>query len=536
MRALLICVLLLVCAAAEADTPPAVKEQLRKLSRLPTVSLQLKFGLNSMEGLLFEAEDVDPEVEVANLRKSMKGTPDDAQRYCELAKLLSRLEPGNPAGKEALDKSIELFRKRIEAQPTNCQALAEFGEALHLAGRDDEAESVLRNAVRTVPDAWQPWLALAGQLQASANTVLLSTNDAGKNSAKAASNTILQSKPSPDQIERAQKLMAESMTCFDKAVAAAPTEPMVYERRGAGRCTRSSFEAMLKLARGEETNTTIIASSFLDLQAQVDFRKAVELNPRNYRTIGAMIMMEVMGASSLSGKAISSANNWESMPEESKNVVREGMTRLQKLGEDPDKKVAAGAIGLEGTMRFVILGDAPRSEASLRRAIELNPARDKCWEMLMAMLAISGQNQELADLCEQRVKRKDNAENRFLLAKARERLGQFDRAETQLQTVLKTSPDYINALGGMAALLLKHDDLDSLRQAALDLKRAEDLVAKLRPEEQKDDLKSDLLFTHALYNGLTGETESARKLLREILNYDKEYEGAQTALDALGRQ
>jgi tetratricopeptide (TPR) repeat protein len=156
--------------------------------------------------------------------------------------------------------------------------------------------------------------------------------------------------------------------------------------------------------------------------------------------------------------------------------------------------------------------------------------------MLMAMLAISGQNQELADLCEQRVKRKDNAENRFLLAKARERLGQFDRAETQLQTVLKTSPDYINALGGMAALLLKHDDLDSLRQAALDLKRAEDLVAKLRPEEQKDDLKSDLLFTHALYNGLTGETESARKLLREILNYDKEYEGAQTALDALGRQ
>src|SRR4051812_4881009 len=149
--ALLCCTCLALLAldrpALLAATPEPGNERLRKLLKLPTVSLEAAFSLNSEEGFALLEGKADAPREIANLRKQLKDDSSDAERYGRLGDLYTKINDSKKAA-EAFQKSASLYRQQVASRPDNAELLSSFGRALWAAGNSDEAESVLRRSVQ----------------------------------------------------------------------------------------------------------------------------------------------------------------------------------------------------------------------------------------------------------------------------------------------------------------------------------------------------------------------------------------------------
>lgn len=79
MNLLALVVLACPVGAAEMD-----KQRLRRLVDMPTVSLTAEFCFSTSYGFYFNSMKPDPLVEIARIRKELKGDDGDAKRYLRL--------------------------------------------------------------------------------------------------------------------------------------------------------------------------------------------------------------------------------------------------------------------------------------------------------------------------------------------------------------------------------------------------------------------------------------------------------------------
>src|SRR6185295_16288246 len=86
-----------------AATPEPGNERLRKLLKLPAVSLEAAFSLNSEEGFAILEGKADAPREIAELRKQLKSDSSDAERYSRLGELYTKLNDAKKTA-EAFDK------------------------------------------------------------------------------------------------------------------------------------------------------------------------------------------------------------------------------------------------------------------------------------------------------------------------------------------------------------------------------------------------------------------------------------------------
>ena len=529
--------LLFLVVVTHADTPPGGKEQLRKLAKLPTVSFQFGFAFNAVDGLSDLGTTLDPADEIASIQKAMQDTPSDAGRYYRLSQLYGKQAADKDKSEQALNKSIELFRQRVDQQPENGRLLADFGEALDGSTNHLKAEHVLRKAVRIATNDWHGWANLGGLLQNRAFQSIY--NDAGAKewSADAILKWATFAKPTPDHLKEAQSCMDEAMGCYDRAVAVAPEEPEAYFKR-AGAChLRNMFDILTRAASGEETDARKIGQAFASSEGVAEnFKEIARLNPRNYRAIGIVIMFEITRGTASAGFAgNSAATPVNSLPDNSQKAVRAGMTTLQKLEDDPDYHVAAGALETEGTIEYVLMGDPVSGEKKLRRALALDPARDSSAEVLTGFLTQSKNFTDMLPVCEARANRNPTPRSLLLLAKAHEMLGHTAEAEKQMQGAVQLAPDDFNSQLGLAAMLLRHTDDASLSSAADHIRLARTALAKLPSSDATSQQEIEYLFTAGLYQGLAGNTERARDAFDQILKNDPDNADAKAALAALGK-
>ncbi|HZT80522.1 MAG TPA: tetratricopeptide repeat protein [Gemmataceae bacterium] len=515
--------------AGTARPQPVDRDKLRQAAWMPKVSVMAGIGFNSADGFAMMGEKRDLKPEIAALRKQLKGGADDADRYFRLAELCDR-DKDQKAAQEAYAKAAGLYRELLRAKPDNSRLLTRL--AICLEDNDPQKETLLRRAVAVGPKDWEAWIALGDHLQGKAITVLFGDPGGGrfKFSMEAWFAMLFQKRPPPERIDKSLKLLDEAAGCFDKALATDPKSSDAWAHCGMARCWQGVMRGSFRILKGEKVNP--LAEMFAPPHL-AEFRRAAELAPDDYRAVGWAAWYEAFSYALHNNLNLLGDDKrlWDALPEKNRASVKAAMERLDRLAQGGDKSAAAGSLELLGVLYVLVMKDMAAGETCYRRAIELAPDRDSAWEMLLAILAMQDRHEEIVKVAQAYVKQKDTAHSRYLLAKGHERLNQLDKAEEAVRAALKRDPDSPQATLGLAAILLKRGDGPSLAEAAQTLDRAEQLVQK----DGAANYRIDYVVNRSIYLGLTGEAETAKRLLAQVLEKDRQNEPARKALKALER-
>lgn len=511
--------------AAESGT-----DQLRSLARMPMVTVTFGWSFNPKTGIKLDIEKPLARDRIAEIEKKVTGTPADAERYLSLGDLYLDV-PDYEKSRNAYQKSVSLFRKRLELEPDRPSLLCDFGEALFAAGNTDEAESALRKAVKIAPKNGACWDALARFLETQTATKFLPS--------KPTTDKPASDKPSVEQLASAQRLLDESASCFDKAVACSTNEAMPYVQRAMHKWAQHFYKQAFEKARGQDDDENKLERSLAASDALPDLDKALQLEPRNVRLLGTATIMEVFSANAKkNNKAHVQMIKFEEMGDPTQKSIRSKLALLQRLAQSGDSKTAAAAMEMVAFCQGPLLGDLAGCLESLRRTVQLDPTRQGAWHMLIAGLAGQGRLDEAAPVCEQNIAQKDSTLNRILYAKVLFKLNRFSQAEEQLRAALKLDPNDFTANVATAAIAVKRGtSLSELIQAEQPLARAEQVVQG-RLDVDRDGARQamiDFCLTKAIYCGLTDRTDMARAYAKHVLTLDSENHDAKEVLAALNR-
>lgn len=531
MRTKIVALVLVATIASRVAAQQVDKEKLRKLAKLPTVENQWGFGFTLTGGFTTFWESPDVSAEITALRKSTKNNVTDAERYYRLGELYNQMDDDVRA-QSAFAKSVELYRKLLKSQPSKGELLAQFGKTLSAAEKKDEAETVLRKAVKVAPQEWRCWVALGKFLQEKSEAALW-----GFKSTKEKPNFekvyahLLQMQRSPESTTPAQALLDEARNCFDKAVAIAPNNPQTYTERGKFRIGHGFVQMFIHALHDEQDDAR---KAMFPPEALPDFQRAAELNPNDHRAITIAAVYELTSVAFHNGHGVDNyadVEMWNSLPEATRQSMREAMSKLETFSQSKNKRVAAEASEMLGLLQFVAQETA-RSETSLRRALALDPSREQSWEMLISIMVTEQRYQNLVSVCTERLKYKNSARNRMFLAKAYDKLNQSDKSEEQVQIALKLEPNDFTANLALAALLIRRSsDASTLLQAGERLAKAGQVLKESPPHKQW----VDYALTRGVYLALNGDVEAAEKQLEQVLEHDEDNEDAKEALKAIGK-
>lgn len=519
MRTRVILSFLLVAIAAHATTPDIGKDRLRRLVKLPVIVFQPAWTFDPEQGFAIGSEDQRISTQISALQDELTEDTRDAARYRELGGLYLKINEYESAHL-AWNKSVTLYRRRVELQPENAALLTEFGQALFDAGKRSEAESVLRRATGQAPKDWKAWVALGSCLDAESRRDLTENPRGGVY------------KPASSKVGQAEKWLAEAGGCFDKAVAAAPEEGEVYFHRAMHRSLQNFLRKEIQRASDRQEDADPLTQCFSE-ESLSDFKRAGELCPKDYRRMANLALFEIYTAKN--GKVNwREGLTWNSLPDRSQRLVLEVMSRLENLGQSPDAHLAAGALEALGILQGPVLQENRACLASLRRAVALDPDRDQAWEALAATLSKTKNYAELLTVCEDRVRKKDAAHNHLLLAKACEKMKLWDTAEEEVLAGLKEAPNDFSINLSLAALLLKRSQNSSVMLEINGwLGRSEQLLSGIPETRKMRQQTIDLALTRSIYYALNDDVESARKYVKIATDKDKENDLAQEILSAM---
>ena len=536
MRTKLFLLLFLGALTLRGAAPESAPDKLRRLVKLPVMSFGAGVKFDTEHGFSMFNDRVDYVAEIAPLKKQLTGGTEDAARHYQLgnhyAEIADRLN-----AKRSFDKAVELYRKRAEVESSDGRVLAEFGRALWAARKMSESENIFRQAVRISPRESKCWIAL-GQLLDWQARQALAPADANRDENVAPEQlvaSVLQTKPSLDQLSQAQKLLKEADGCFDQAAAVAPQDPEPFVQRALHKSSRGYLEGIFGLIRGEPKEPEEVMKGMFTLASIPDLQEAARLSPTNYQAIATTAFFEAMFHRFQHDKgAPNDWNFWNVLPESSRKSIQSAMTRLEDLGQNANPKLAAGALEGLALIQALVVGDLAGGRTTLRRAVTVDPTREQAWDMLVAILAQSETFDELQTVCEERVKKRDSARNRVILAKTYEKLHQLGKADQQIKAALNLESGNMLAHLSQAALLLKRKDNSGLSQAKNHLDRAQQILTRSPRTKDTNQQTTSLLLTSSLFYALKGDMNEARQLAKQVIERDKDNEDAKEILAALG--
>lgn len=535
-RMLIILLPLALSTAARAQEVD--RSKLRQLLRLPSMTVGYVIGFSGKRGFQFLDEKVDVAAEIGEVRKTLRGDARDAPRYRKLGSLYGELRD-EERSREALRQAATLYRQRVQSKPKDGRLHAMLGETLSAIQEVEEAEVVLRRAVQLSPTESTGWAQLAWLLVGRAERTLLGTEVGDiPGTYEGLLHRIIQKPPTPDQAAGAQRYLDEARNCFDQAVAATPREPEIYVQRGLCRSWSGFVQGILQVLREEPKVPLHMrgAESFMNLalspEALADFQHAARLRPNDYRSIATAALFELITYTTRPRErpAVPSLRPWDALPQKAQSSLRTSLDRLQVLAQRTNKAAAAGAAEALGAFQAA-LEDRAEAEKNLRRALALDPARDRAWEILTALLLKDHRFEELAELGERRTETYDSVRIRILLAKIDAARNQLDRSEANIRAALKLAPQDVTANVAYAVLLMKREDSPMiLREAGDHLLKA---VEGSRGQSLTRSQSFDYRLTTAIYLALAGKEQEAVLRLERLLEELPENPEAREALGVL---
>lgn len=563
--------------AAEIDKP-----KLRQLIKLPDPNgFVMGIGFSANTGFIFAGEESDPpSVKIARIRKELKGDSTDAERYRRLRYLYAQAKRKKDAD-DAKARAVALFRQQVKEHPHDMRRLAQLGEALYFSGESKEGEVLLRRAAKEAPNDWHIWGMLGNCVDNRASRAILGQQyyDFHFDEEGAMHPTVFAQKPTAEKIAEWRRLWQEARRCYDRAIELAPRELEPHFWRAGSLYMHGLIEAGLRRVQGENVSLWNVSlwAAILTPELAADTRQIARLSPNDPRSVGGAIIME-LGICMTHTKIKSNEPIGlfaDLLPESSRNFVRWGMHRLEELTKSTDKSTAAAAseilayalmarIMTDGLIMSARLDESEQSkphsnsaertqpqikeglsfvamglkdliywgqiEKHLRRAVQLDPTRELAWDMLSTMLYASGPAAETIAVCEQRIKIRDNAHNRYWLAYGYAEQRQFDKAAEQLRIGLQSEKNDLDCRLGLIAVLLQRDDAEALKQAGEQLDAAVPRIQKTKSQSRA----SHYQLLRGIHVALSGQPERAKEVLQSMLRQDTNNRTAAAALTVLG--
>jgi tetratricopeptide (TPR) repeat protein len=525
--------------AGHAQAGQVDKAKLRELAELPTFCVAFGFRFSSSVGF-YLGEQRDRLLEIARLQKRLKKDVNDDERY-EILGRVNWLEGREKEADEAFAKAVAFCRQKVREHPEDIPWQVRLGEALLCTDEKKEAEKLLRRSVHEAPNEWRAWLALADCMNALSLQAIFG-NKHVVGDVESMASALRELKPTEEQIQQMRRLRNEALRCYGRAIALAPhKEIKPYFRRIVSNWNHAFVEAGLRTIKGEKADPAPVYCA-PDLLA--DFQQIARLSPDDPLAIGAAMFWEITGClfhdklkkkvdrtAAGEDRTAPSRSLVDALPEESRKFVRECLERLEQLTKHPNKATVADASEILGEMMMKLLGEEAEEKAleHLRRAVRLDPSRERAWNSLICFL-IRKRTDKAVAVARERLRIKDNAHNRFLLARVFSYNRQYDKAAEELRAGLNNDPKDPYCRLGLIALRLRREDAESLKEAGKEL-----TVIYARIEEEK---KMDLYLSYAhlcgIYYALIDRPEKAQKMFQQILQWKKDDKTATRALAALG--
>jgi tetratricopeptide (TPR) repeat protein len=503
------------------------KDRLRAAVELPRVFVSAGICLNSLGVFVFDGQRDDHTAEMARLRKAMKGDTNDAERWQRLALLYG--DQGNEAqSDEAQRKAVSLYRERLKARPDDPLTLARLGATLDWDHDAVEAERLLRQAVQQAPGQGECWIELGAFLDSRAQIILLVGKMLNKTGIGQTVAAVMSHPPGPEKVAQTRKLLEEARSCFDLGVPLAQDESDAYSRRACSRAMEGFMGELLDLLEGKPGNPV---AGFTDSGAVADLRQVARLRPDDSKARGAAALFALVAAALHADHPVKTHEEMlKLLSPEDQETVRGDLRRIEELCQSTDSAVTAGSIQTLAVIEMIGLGNFYRAATLYQKLVTLQPDNEQAWDALQGCVAREKTMEELVTLSQRRVKLKDSAHNRFLLAKAYAYQECWDKAEEEIKAARKLdTKDYLVALAWAALLTRASRDPASLEAAQAAVVKARELL----PPDASNQQRLDGQTIEAICWALAGNADQARKSLSEVLQADPGQEMAKHAMEAL---
>jgi len=539
MKTILCIIVLAVSLAAQAAAPPRGPARLRELAVFPKMNLGFTFGFNFRNNTFTLNEDASLPDQIAQVQNELKRRPDDIEQLEELAELLQDNGETNES-QSCYQKADKLAENKVAESPRNGLFLINLGVAQNALNQVVEAEMTFRKAVLVSSNQWQCWTGLGNFLAGqSASTLFPDTlRYQAAPSAQTPSPAVLGYRPSPAALKKSEALGHEASECFNRAITIAPTEPRVYLQR-CGYFYMSIWQNCFY--QHYRDNQTISPHqwllAYMPDEMIADLQKAADLTPKDYQLTAMAVYFSYAKALALAPPHANTAFSAEMLPDSSRRLVEEALARLDRLSQDPDKRIAAGASEYLGLLD-IVSGHKQTAVERFRRSIALDPSRSGAWDMLLASLLGSASADELCSICESRLKYQDSARNHLLLAKMyAQKAHQFKEAARQAQMAATLETNNTVAPLILAAIALNDSvDTNALANAYTELTRASDLISRSPPNDDTAERWRESMLDRAILDGLVGTPEflkGARDLIDAVLRHFPDDPDAKDIREAL---
>lgn len=513
---------------------PHGAQRLRELVVFPELNLTFNCGLrfNGADWIITDTSDTPGDI--TQLRGEVKKQPDDIPRLLQLAYLLDTDGQTNESHL-CYQRAAGLCDARAQANPHDGLNLTRYGRALSGLGQYQKAEEYFRRAVLVSSNEWRCWTGLGDfQRQHFGNVLFRGLTNSAEWVTILTSPDTPDFHPTPANLKEAEDLEAGAAKCFDQAVSVAPKEPEPYLQRGGFQAMAYGQNGLLQHFKNNEPfDTNLWAAGFYSSGLVTNLQMAAELSPRNPEYVGATACLTWSRAmAELHGQYSSPAD----LPADTQQYIRHAITRLENLAQDPDQTLAAAAEKNLGVLHMV-LGDQSDAAADMKRSVALDPSRDDAWDLMLAFQIGSATPEELAAICEARLKSKDSARNHLLMARALQRQRKWAQAAEQSQAALAQEPDSVVAEVELLALALKQsDDPDQLDRASNIMPDLTRMLGNLPPGIEAAKRRREVLLDLAIAGGLINTPEAgkiAKVCLALVLRENPNDQTARDILSAL---
>lgn len=515
-----------------AATPGSNQERLRAFVRLPRVNFSIKLGCDARTGYSFTWSASPSPTELKAFRKEGAEGAEAAAGYREIGLLLLQYDAYDPAT-AALQESLRCLQGLGAPQSASAPMLADYARTLMLLSRDPEAVREAQRAAELAPGDWRTHAALARCLAASAVAEVAPPDAPAERSNSDPADWAARGawKIPPANAEKARNLARDAVKAADRGVELAVNESSVWLDRAVVKSLTKLIEYLVEVSTGAEFSPARVSQSLFPREALADLTRAAELAPQNARLQGIAAMYAVMtvaverGNSSLD--ALMGSGAWALLDEAGQRRLRGEVSRLEAVTANGDPAVAASGWEVLGVIQMLGTRELARAASSFRQALQLDPERDSAWEGLVASLVIGERFDDLAALCVAKLKKRDSAYARLLLAKAYERTQDYTKVLEALEPAQRRFPDdFLVNLATAAAILREGTDDNSFARAAQLIGRAE----KAAGNSPTPDQMVNLMVARGLLFALLDQSEAARANLQRVLEADPSREDVREVL------
>ena len=500
----------------ELSEPSEIPNRLRACVKMPPMRYRINAVFNGDGTLEFENVTPDHAVESATLEKSLDGGPDDLDRYCRLGAICE----SPTKRKEIGDWAVELAVRLRRAEPANGKLALAAGRIYIAVDDTAEAERTLREAVRLLPSDSDCWIGLGRCLSRCAAVAAWGRESVNVPPFSAVSRSNL---PEIRDAAKVRRFLDEADDCFARAIALAPKSERPYRMRAAARFMNGMFCRLLEANAEKDVPFRMFSGEvFADLETCAD------MTPEDPLPRGVLTYFRILIATD-AGWLLPSVSG-EDSPDyvREKKFIAEQRKRLETLSKHRDPAVAGNACYILAVLSLVERRNFSEAMPYLKRDEFLLPNRTRSTLLIENGLFDGKKFDETFAHAEGRVKEHDSPFSRFVLAHRSFGEGDLGGAEKHLRSGLKLAAEDLECDLGLAAVLLRRGDKGSLDEANNLLTSAKRLVRNY------PDRLYDVTVLRCVHLAMTGDVESARRRLQELVAAFPAYEPARSVLNVVG--